>query len=65
MTWFKQEKIKADSYIQEINAKIKNILPSIMERILTVAEVVKIKVGLLKTRICKGTRAGGRILSSC
>ena len=41
VTWFKQEKIKADSYIQEINAKIKNILPSIMERILTVAEVVK------------------------
>ena len=41
VTWFKQEKAKADSYIQEINAKIKNILPSIMERILTVAEVVK------------------------
>lgn len=41
VTWFKQEKAKADSYIQEINAKIKNILPNIMERILTVAEVVK------------------------
>lgn len=41
VTWFKQEKAKADSYIQEINAKIKNILPSTMERILTVAEVVK------------------------
>ena len=41
VTWFKQEKAKADSYIQEINAKIKNILPSIMDRIVTVAEVVK------------------------
>ena len=41
VTWFKQEKVKADSYIQEINAKIKNILPSIMDRILTVAEVEK------------------------
>lgn len=41
VTWFEQEKAKADSYIQEINAKIKNILPSIMDRILTVAEVVK------------------------
>lgn len=41
VTWFKQEKAKADTYIQEINAKIKNILSSIMERILTVAEVEK------------------------
>ena len=41
VTWFKQEKSKADTYIQEINAKIKNILSSIMERILTVAEVDK------------------------
>jgi len=41
VTWFKQEKAKADTYIQEINAKIKNILSSIMERILTVAEVDK------------------------
>ena len=48
VTWFKQEKAKADSYIQEINAKIKNILPSIMERILTVAEVDKDKEWLNK-----------------
>ena len=48
VTWFKQEKIKADSYIQEINAKIKNISPSIMERILTVAEVDKNKEWLNK-----------------
>ena len=41
VTWFKQEKAKADTYIQEINAKIKNILPSVMERILNVAEVDK------------------------
>ena len=32
-----------DNCIQEINAKIKNILPSVMERILTVAEVDKNK----------------------
>lgn len=48
VTWFKQEKVKADSYIQEINAKIKNILPSVMERILTVAEVDKDKEWLNK-----------------
>ena len=48
VTWFKQEKIKADSYIQEINAKIKNISPSIMERILIVAEVDKNKEWLNK-----------------
>ena len=48
VTWFKQEKAKADTYIQEINAKIKNILPSVMERILTVAEVDKDKEWLNK-----------------
>ena len=48
VTWFKQEKAKADSYIQEINVKIKNILPSVMERILTVAEVDKDKEWLNK-----------------
>lgn len=48
MTWFKQEKVKADTYIQEINTKIKNILPSVMERILTVAEVDKDKEWLNK-----------------
>lgn len=48
VTWFKQEKAKADTYIQEINAKIKNILPSVMERILTVAEVEKNKEWVIK-----------------
>ena len=48
VTWFKQEKVKADIYIQEINTKIKNILPSVMERILTVAEVDKDKEWLNK-----------------
>ena len=48
VTWFKQEKVKADTYIQEINTKIKNILPSVMERILTVAEVGKDKEWLNK-----------------
>ena len=41
IAWLKQEKVKADTYIQEINAKIKNILPSVMERFLNVAEVDK------------------------
>lgn len=48
VTWFKQEKVKADTYIQEINTRIKNILPSVMERILTVAEVDKDKEWLNK-----------------
>ena len=48
VTWFKREKVKADTYIQEINTKIKNILPSVMERILTVAEVDKDKEWLNK-----------------
>lgn len=48
VTWFKQEKVKADTYIQEINAKIKNILPSVMERILNVAEVDKNREWVVK-----------------
>ena len=48
VTWFKQEKAKADTYIQEINAKIKNILPSLMERILNVAEVDKNREWVVK-----------------
>ena len=49
VTWFKQEKAKADTYIQEINAKIKSILPNLMERILNIAEVDKNKEWLNKT----------------
>ena len=41
IAWLEQEKVKADTYIQEIKAKIKNILPSVMERFLNVAEVDK------------------------
>ena len=48
VTWFKQEKAKADTYIQEINAKIKNILPSLMERILNLSEVDKNKEWIVK-----------------
>jgi hypothetical protein len=48
VTWFKQEKVKADTYIQEINAKIKNILPSLMERILNLSEVDKNKEWIVK-----------------
>ena len=48
VTWFKQEKVKADTYIQEINAKIKNILPSLMERILNVAKVEENKEWIIK-----------------
>lgn len=48
VTWFKQEKVKADTYIQEINAKIKNILPSLMERILNISEVEKNKEWIVK-----------------
>lgn len=48
VTWFKQEKVKADTYIQEINAKIKNILPSLMERILNISEVDKNKEWIVK-----------------
>ena len=48
VTWFKQEKVKADTYIQEINAKIKNILPSVMERILNVAKVDKNREWVVK-----------------
>lgn len=39
--WFVIEREQADTFIQEINVKIKNILPSVMERILNVAEVDK------------------------
>lgn len=46
--WFKEEKAKADTYIQEINAKIKNILSSVMERILTIAEVDKNREWVVK-----------------
>ena len=48
VTWFKQEKAKVDTYIQEINAKTKNILSSLMERILTIADVEKNKEWLNK-----------------
>ena len=49
VTWFKQEKAKADTYIQEINAKTKSILPNLIERILNIAEVEKNKEWLNKT----------------
>lgn len=48
VTWFKQEKVKADTYIQEINAKIKNILPSLMERILNISEADKNRDWIVK-----------------
>ena len=48
VTWFKQEKAKADTYIQEINAKIKNILPSVMERILNIVKVEENKEWIVK-----------------
>jgi hypothetical protein len=48
VTWFKQEKVKADTYIQEINAKIKNILPSVMERILNIVKVEENKEWIAK-----------------
>lgn len=48
VTWFKQEKVKANTYIQEINAKIKNILPSLMERILNISEVDKNREWIVK-----------------
>lgn len=41
IVWLKQEKVKADTYIQEINVKVKNILPSVMECFLNVAEIDK------------------------
>ena len=37
--WFAIEREQADTFIQEINVKIKNILPSVMERILNVVKV--------------------------
>lgn len=48
VSWFNREKAQADSYIPEIDAKINNILPSVMERILTVAEIDKNKEWLSK-----------------
>lgn len=39
--WFVIEREQADTFIQEINVKIKNILPSVMERILNVVKVDK------------------------
>lgn len=36
--WFKQQKGEVDDYIQRINAKIKDILPNVMDRILKIAE---------------------------
>lgn len=48
VTWFKQEKVKADTYIQEINVKVKNILPSLMERILNFAKVEENKEWIVK-----------------
>ena len=45
---FKRAKEKVDIYIQEINAKVNNILPSLMERILNVAKVEENKEWIIK-----------------
>lgn len=45
---FKRAKEKVDIYIQEINAKVNNILPSLMERILNVAKVEENKEWIVK-----------------
>lgn len=45
---FKREKTNVDTYIQEINVKVKNILPSLMERILNVAKVEENKEWIIK-----------------
>ena len=45
---FKRAKEKVDTYIQEINAKVKNILPSLMERIFNVAKVEENKEWIIK-----------------
>lgn len=45
---FKRAKEKVDTYIQEINAKVNNILPSLMERILNVAKVEENKEWIVK-----------------
>ena len=45
---FKREKATVDTYIQEINVKVKNILPSLMERILNVAKVEENKEWIIK-----------------
>ena len=43
IAYFILEREQANTYIQEINAKIKNILPSVMERFLTLTEIEKNK----------------------
>ena len=48
VTVFKREKATVDTYIQEINVKVKNILPSLMERILNVAKVEENKEWIVK-----------------
>ena len=45
---FKRAKENVDTYIQEINVKVKNILPSLMERILNVAKVEENKEWIVK-----------------
>lgn len=46
--WFKQQKGEVDTYIQRINAKIKDILPYVMKHILTIAEDDKNKEWFIK-----------------
>ena len=46
--WFKQQKGEVDDYIQRINAKIKNILPNLMDCILDVAKIEKNKEWIVK-----------------
>ena len=48
VTVFKREKATVDTYIQEINVKVKNILSSLMERILNVAKVEENKEWIVK-----------------
>ena len=48
VTVFKREKATVDTYIQEINVKVKNILPSLMERIFNVAKVEENKEWIVK-----------------
>ena len=46
--WFKQQKETADTYIQKIDAKIKNILPNLMDCTLDVAKVEENKEWIVK-----------------
>ena len=46
--WFKQQKETADTYIQKIDAKIKNILPNLMDCTLDVAKIEKNKEWIVK-----------------